>query len=166
MIITNTARIASSRQNTMLTGSHRQGHIEAAEFLGGIYYWGQGVAIDYERAMVAYKIGAEAGDSTSQFHVGIMYYNGTGVAVDYQQARAWLEKAAAQEDTDAISQLGLMHFEGKGAAPSWRRTREHHERAIELGDPQAAENMQTLTQSIANVTSNGKPPHTTPNPFT
>ena len=62
-------------------------------------------------------------------------------------------------------QLGVMYFEGKGVAPSWRRARELYERAIELGNAQAVKNMQTLTQSIANVTSSGKPPHTTPTPI-
>ena len=58
-----------------------------------------------------------------------------------------------------------MYGSGKGVAPSWRRARELWERAIELGDSQAVKDMQTLTQSIAKVTSSGKPPHTTPTPF-
>ena len=49
-----------------------QGHILAAQAIGDIYYWGKGVAIDYPRAMAAYKIAAEAGDATSQSQVGTM----------------------------------------------------------------------------------------------
>ena len=143
----------------LLIGPHRQGHIKAAEAIGAVYFWGQGVAIDYERAMAAYKIGAEAGDSTSQFQLGHMYYNGTGVAVDYKQARPWLEKAAAQDQPNAVRVLGVMYSEGKGVAPSWRRAREHFERAIELGISRAVQSMQNLTQSIANVTRSAKPPH-------
>ena len=39
-----------------------QGHMEAAAIIGGIYYWGQGVAVDHKRALAAYKIGVEGGD--------------------------------------------------------------------------------------------------------
>ena len=124
------------------------------------------MAIDYPRAMAAYKIAAEAGDAGSQHQLGSMYYDGDGVAVDYKQARPWFEKAAAQDDPDAVSSLGTMYFEGKGVAPSYRRAREHYQRAIELGHSKSVQNMQDLTESIANVTtSNGKPPHTSPTPF-
>ena len=142
-----------------------QGHIFAAHAIGDIYYWGKGVAIDYSRAMAAYKIAAEAGHAMSQRQVGLMYCMGVGVAVDYKQARAWLEKAAAQDHPNATGQLGGMYFEGDGVAPSWRRARELCQRAIELGNSQAVQDMQALTRSISNVTSSGKPPHTTPTPF-
>ena len=144
-----------------------QGHIFAARAIGDVYNWGRGVAIDYPRAMAAYKIAAEAGEALSQYQVGIIYFDGGhGVAVDYKEARPWFEKAAAQDDPTAVGQLGTMYFEGNGVAPSWRRARELYERAIELDDSDSVENMQTLTQSIAAVTSSGMPPHTThPNSF-
>ena len=140
----------------------QQGHILAATAIGDIFFWGKGVAIDYPRAMAAYKIAAEAGDALSQYQVGIMYCMGRDVAVDYQQARAWLEKAAAQNYPDAVCQLGQLYYQGKGVTPSWRRARELSARAIELCHSQSVENMQILTRSIANVTSSGKLPHTTP----
>ena len=96
-----------------------QGHIKAAGSIGDIYCWGKGVAVDYPRAMAAYKIAAEAGEAVSQFQVGIMYCMGEGVAVDYKQARPWLEKAAAQDFPNAVGMLGAMYFDGKGVAPSW-----------------------------------------------
>ena len=132
----------------------------AAHVIGDAYYWGRGVAIDHPRAMAAYKIAAEAGDALSQWQVGMMYCHGHGVSVDYDQARAWLEKAAAQDDPAAFGELGFMYVMGQGVTPSWRRARELYQRAIELGDSLSVENMQTLTESIANVTSSEKPPHT------
>ena len=80
-----------------------------------------------------------------------MYLLGHGVAVDHEQARLWIEKAAAQDQPDAVGQLGVMYGRGKGVSPSWRRARELYQRAIELGNSNAAKNMQTLTQSIQNV---------------
>ena len=82
----------------------------------------------------------------------MMYYCGEGVDADYKQARAWLEKAAAQDNPHAVSQLGKMYFKGEGVTPSFRRAREYYKRAIELGDSQAVENMQFLTEVIQKVT--------------
>ena len=128
-----------------------QGHILAAQAIGDIYFWGKGVAQDYERAMAAYKVAAEAGDAFSQCQVGIMYFEGSGVAVDYRQARAWHEKAAAQDCPNAVGQLGVMYHDGLGVTPSWRRARELYKRAIELGNFTAVENMQNLTEDIQAV---------------
>ena len=130
-----------------------QGHIPAARAMGDIYYWGKGVAKDYERAMAAYKVAAEAGDALSQHQLGMMYYEGLGVAVDYQQARAWLEKAAAQDHPEAIGQLGVIYgsASGEGVTPSFRRARELYKRTIESGDSRAVKDMQNLTQNIQNV---------------
>ena len=125
----------------------------AAGFVGSIYYWGQGVAVDYPRAMAAYKVGAEGAHASCQWQVGFMYYKGRGVDVDYAQALPWIEKAAAQDHRKAVGMLGEMYFDGNGVTPSWRRAREYCARAIELGNPQAVENMQIITQSIQNVTS-------------
>ena len=139
-----------------------QGHILAAQAIGDVYFWGKGVAIDYSRAMAAYKIAAEAGDALSQYQVGMMYCKALGVAVDYNQALPWIEKAAAQDDPNAVGQLGTMYFTGKGVTPSWRRVREYYQRAIALGNVQAVKNMQSLSRAIAAVTCRGKPPSTTP----
>ena len=123
----------------------------AAGHLGSLYLWGQGVAIDYSRAMALYQVGAEAGDARCQFEVGAMYYFGDGVAVDYAQARARFETAAAQDEPNAVGQLGVMYEVGKGVTPSWRRARELYKRAIESGHSTSAMSMQNLTENIQNV---------------
>ena len=129
-----------------------QGLLQAAQAIGYIYYWGQGAAIDYPRAMAAFKVGAEGGLAVCQYQVGHMYTVGRGVDVDYKQALPWLEKAAAQDDPDAVGQLGTMYSNGEGVTPSWRRARELYKRAIEMGgDSQAVEAMQTLTEDIQRV---------------
>ena len=98
--------------------------------------------------MAAYKVGAEGGDAWCQFELGMMYYHGRGVAVDYKQARAWLEKAAAQDQPNAIASLGSIYMGGMGVTPSWCRARELYQRAIELGNSQAVEDIQTLTECV------------------
>ena len=119
--------------------------------LSSIYYWGQGVAIDYPRAMAAYKVGAEGDDALCQWQVGWMYCSGRGVAADFKQARPWIEKAAAQNNRNAVGRRGVMYAYGQGVTPSWRRARELYKRAIGLGHSLAAEGMQNLTEGIQNV---------------
>ena len=100
----------------LLTPPVCQGHLGAAHAIGCIYFWGHGAAIDYPRAMAAYKVGAEGGHAVCQHQVGMMYYYGRGVAVDYQQARHWIEKAAAQDQPIAVGRLGAMYHLGKGVS--------------------------------------------------
>ena len=109
------------------------------------------MAIDYPRAMAAYKVGAEEGGAGSQHQLGWMYYRGHCVGVDFKQAWAWFEKAAAQDDPDAVGALGVMYSRGEGVTPSWRRARELYQRAIELGCSEAVEHMETLTNNIQKV---------------
>ena len=109
------------------------------------------MAKDYPRAMAAYKVGAEGGEALCQHQVGMMYHCGCGVAADDKQARVWIEKAAAQDYLDAVGSLETMYCDGKGMTPSWRRARELYQRAIELGNSNAVKDMQTLTESIPDV---------------
>ena len=144
------------------TAPSTQGHIEAAEEIGYIYYWGQGVAVDYERAIVAYKIGAEGGDAYCQHQLGGMFKRGLGIdSPDYEQALVWLEKAADQDEPHAIHQLGVMAALGQAQQPSWRRARELLQRAIDLGNQRAVQSMETLTEDIQKVRSHAGD-HSTP----
>jgi len=111
------------------------------------------VAVDYPRAMAAYKVGGEGGIAVCQWQVGFMYCKGLGVDVDDKQALPWLQKAAAQGWRPALGQLGTMYANGRGVTPSWRRAREHYERSIGLGHPEAVKSKQTLTRMIQEVTS-------------
>ena len=136
------------------TAPSTQGHIKAAATIGCIHYFGQGVAaVDYTRAMAAYKIGAEGGNATCQHQLGIMLSKeGHGCDVDYEQALVWFEKAAAQDFPNAVAWLGFMAAEGLGQPPSWRRAREYYQRAIELGEQQAMRNLRSLNDAIQQVT--------------
>ena len=89
--------------------SFQQGHLQAAQAIGGIYFWGQGAAIDYPRAMAAYKVGAEGGLAVCQYQVGMIYYDGRGVDVDYKQAWAWLQKPRLTIARGRVSARWVVH---------------------------------------------------------
>ena len=121
---------------------------------GYIYYWGQGVAVDYKRALAAYKLGAKGGNAHCQNQLGYMHsHEGYGVdPPDLKQALVWYEMAAAQDRPAALVAVGCMVEVGDGAPPSWRRAREYFQRAINLGHPRSAEYMQSLNKKIQQVT--------------
>ena len=140
-------------RSLICTAPSTQGHVEAAWLIGIIYYFAQGVAVDYKRALAATKIGAEGGNVYCQHQLGYMLMHGHGMdSPDYTQALVWLEKAAAQDHRDAVAQLALMIDAGRGCLPSWRRARELNQRAIALGCEKATRNMQLLNDDIQKVT--------------
>ena len=122
-------------RSLICTALSTQGHVETAGLIGCIYRWGQGVAVDYPRAMAAYKIGAEGGSADCQFQLGTMLLEGRGVnSRDTEQGMFWLGKSGAQNHPPALAGLGTMAFSGLGGQVSWRRARYFFQRAIDLGD--------------------------------
>ena len=120
-------------RSLVCTAPATQGHIGAAECIGCIYFYGQGVGVDYMRALAAYKIGAEGGNAACQHQLGTMLsMEGFGCDVDYDQALVWYEKAAAQDFPPAFAALGDMCERGQGCSASFRRARAHFQRAMGL----------------------------------
>ena len=70
--------------------------------LGWAYRWGQGVAVDYQKAMEYFRRASEIdSNSYAERNLGDMYLNGNGVSSDRAAARSWYEKAAEKGDEDA-----------------------------------------------------------------
>ena len=144
----------SASASLVCTAPSTQGHLEAARLTGTIYLYGQGVSIDYQRALAAYKLGAKGGNASCQYMVGSMLKNGRGMdSPDYNLALVWYEKAAAQDHHFAILGLGIMAQEGRAQQPSYRRAREHSQRAIGLGNKQAIRLMKLLDNEVQKVAS-------------
>ena len=99
-------------------GAAEQGFKEAQYNLGVIYDHGQGVDVNYKKAIEWYEKVAEQGYADAQYNLGVMYYHGHGVDVNYKKAIEWYEKAAKQGDADAQNNLGLMYEFGQGVGQS------------------------------------------------
>jgi len=54
-----------------------------------------------------HRLGAELGDSESQFNLGLAYYLGEGVEEDKPEAAKWFRLAAEQGDVTAQLFLGI-----------------------------------------------------------
>jgi len=66
-----------------------QGNVDAAYNLAVIHQYGDGVPLDYAKAMEWYRVAAEKGDKVSQFQIGLMYQNGQGVEANQEEAHRW-----------------------------------------------------------------------------
>ena len=60
-----------------------------------MYLQGQGVVLNYKKAMRWFRLAAEQGDPDAQNNLGLMYAVGTGVLEDPIYALMWFELAAA-----------------------------------------------------------------------
>jgi tetratricopeptide (TPR) repeat protein len=73
--------------------------------LARLYYFGDGVEMDKERAFYWFTKGAEKGDAVAQFALGGMYKDGDTVPANRNTAILWYKKAAAQNNKAAIEAL-------------------------------------------------------------
>jgi TPR repeat protein len=69
---------------------------------------------EYDTALAIWQPLAEAGDSESQYGLGMMYGNGFGVAMDDALALKWYGLAADQGHAGALCNLAVMYQNGWG----------------------------------------------------
>ena len=89
-----------------LTEAAAEGYMEAQACLGGIYTFGDGVAVDEGRAFELRRQAAQQGDAGSQFSLGNMYRDGRGCEQSAERAAEWWARAAEQGYANAQYSLG------------------------------------------------------------
>jgi len=88
-----------------------EGDAVAQNYLGEIYFYGEGVPQDYAEAVDWYRLAAEQGHAGAQFNLGRMYHYGNGVQNDLNAAVSWYRLAANQGNISA--QLFLDDWFGR-----------------------------------------------------
>ena len=78
-----------------------QGHSDAQNHLGMMYFLGWGVPPDFARAAQWFRKAADQGHADAQFWLGDMYRNGLGVLWNSALAAQWYRTAADQGDAAA-----------------------------------------------------------------
>ncbi|MGM0422362.1 MAG: tetratricopeptide repeat protein [Pseudomonadota bacterium] len=71
----------------------RDDNAKAAETIGLMYRYGQGVPQDNAQAIKWFNTAAEEHRPLSQHHIGVMYFSGHGVGKNMMQASMWLRLA-------------------------------------------------------------------------
>lgn len=75
--------------------------IDCIAQLGYYYMVGQGVELDYKKAVNYLSKAAKEGNMYAQYNLGICYSNGFGVGQNLELANKWLKKAAEQGHVEA-----------------------------------------------------------------
>ena len=94
--------------NKLLLFSDLDNHSEQF-LLGLVFYEGEKVEENNEKAFYWIKKSAEQGYSIAQLYTGMMYFCGHGTERDYYQSFKWLEKSAHQGQPEAAYYLS-WHF--------------------------------------------------------
>lgn len=88
-----------------------KGNVDAAYNLAVVHQHGDGVDIDYGKAMHWYRFAAERDDRASQYMLGQMFLDGQGVPADKEAAHRWFTGHRAHH----------MHHEHAPQMQAWRK---------------------------------------------
>ena len=94
--------------NKLLLFSELGNHSEQF-LLGLIFYEGEIMEENLEKAFHWIKKSADQEYSKAQFYLGMMYFCGHGIEKDYYQSFSWLKKSAEQSHSEAEYYLS-WHF--------------------------------------------------------
>ena len=97
----------------------QEGHGEAQQLLGQMFYDGIGIQQSYESAAQWWESSAEKGDTLAQNDLGVLYHEGLGVDQDYQKAAFWYPAAASQGSQQAQLNIGGLWFNGDGVTQDY-----------------------------------------------
>lgn len=86
--------------------SANQNNVDSRVKMGDYYYKGIGTPIDYERAVLCYRVAAEFQSPLAYWNLGWMYENGIGVAKDFHLAKRSYDQAL-NTDQDAYLPVKL-----------------------------------------------------------
>ena len=118
---------------------------------------GNGVQIDYVRALRLFKISAAQGNRSAQYNVGIYYASGSGCTKDPKKAFEWYLKAAENGYENAMNRVGCYYAEGKGVNKDLAKAKEWLTKALQAGAKDAAASIEKYGSELGgNVLSEQK----------
>ena len=109
------------------------GDISAFTNLGAMYYFGRGVAQNYNEAFKWFQKAADNGVTDAYAFLGAMYCNGQGVAQNFNEAFKWFQKAAENGAAAAYDVLGDMYYNGQGVAQNYNEAFKWFQKAADNG---------------------------------
>lgn len=114
------------------------GNLDAQVELAKMYFNGEGVTQDLQKALELFQKAANAGHSTAQNNLGYMYRLGKGVEQDYTKAIEWYLKAAAQDNDVSQYRLGMMYYNAEGVKQDYAEAAKWLKKAAYNGHLEAA----------------------------
>ena len=77
-----------------------------------MYYKGEGIRQDYEKAFYWYEKSANQGLAMAQNNLGAMYYNGRGVRQNKKVAKEYFGKACDNGYQDGCNNYRILNEQG------------------------------------------------------
>lgn len=101
--------------------------------LGAMYYMGDLVEQDYQKAAELYEMAADAGCYQSVINLGYIYEYGRTGEADHMKAYQWYSYAAAlNPSSEAVYKLGDMYSQGKAIPRDKKKAYNLYEHSLEL----------------------------------
>lgn len=97
--------------------------------LGSLYYNGDVVERNLEKAKYWFEKSAEQGNAEAQNNLGYIYFYGKGVEIDYEEAFYWTVKAATSLSVEAQYRLSEMYEKGLGVPRDYDKAKYWREKA-------------------------------------
>ena len=85
------------------------------QYIGVLYYNGQGVPQDFQTAIKWFTLAAEQGSLQGQHNIAYMFYSGQGIKIDKVYANMWASIASSQ---GLENSKGLLEAFNKEMTPS------------------------------------------------
>jgi TPR repeat protein len=136
------ARGDFARAVTLWRPYAENGDARAQNFMGDLYFAGQGVAQDFRQALFWFKLAAGKGSAAARYNLGVAAEQGRGMPASRTQAMSWYKQAAEKGNVPAMRALARLALasdppDEEGAA-HWTQ------KAADTGDPQAEDELGTL----------------------
>jgi hypothetical protein len=106
--------------------------------LATMYFLGQGVDRDPQKAIEWLRKSADHGLAISAFQLGMCYQQGFGVKREEKKSIEWLRKAADLGEDRASTELGWAYANGVGVTRDYAEAVKWYRPGAERGDPAAA----------------------------
>jgi TPR repeat protein len=98
----------------LFTKASEAGHAPSMVDLGLMFYNGEGVQVDLNKAAMWYKRAADLGDSSGMVNLGYLHQQGKGVEQDDVAAVNLYRRAADAGNAAGIHNLASMYESGRG----------------------------------------------------
>ena len=121
----------------LLRLSAEKGYAPARNYLGFLYYNGEGVAQNTDSALYWIRKAAGEGDIKAAGNLGYLLSQAPDVAHDYQEACKWLKMATEAGLPTSFTQLADLKRQGLGCQPDTLGAISLYEKAIEARIPDA-----------------------------
>jgi len=109
--------------------------------LAVLYFNGDGVIKDEERAISLFIDYAKAKGSNANFYIGNRFFFDKRIPQDYQQAKYYYEKAMDENNAGAMNNLGEMYRYGNGVKKDLNQARALYLKAVSLNSKHAMFNL-------------------------